>query len=205
MTLTKEFIQKALSHKVWDFGNQVLYDLCASHPHHKNDDEIIAKVWLIGRSYAAAIERRRNKTSTDGDDFYENKVSPEIKKSDIDIWFKELSTSSVNNVSIALKTHKDVTDLFKNISGHDKRSLASKYLHFHFPDRFYIYDSRAHNGIKMLTDGIGRLPNQLNQFDDVYARFFLRCKALNNEIIGIFGRKLSPRELDKVLLEKSKA
>ena len=33
--------------------------MCACYPTHKVIDQIRAKIWLIVRSYAAAIERRR--------------------------------------------------------------------------------------------------------------------------------------------------
>ncbi len=61
--ISKDDVEKALSNTAWDLGNQVLYDLCSKHPFHKTPQEIIAKVWLIGRSYAAALERRKNKRS----------------------------------------------------------------------------------------------------------------------------------------------
>lgn len=54
---------------VWDIGNRILYDMCGAHPEHSQDGEIVAKVWLIGRSYAASIERCRNAKHI-GDDFY---------------------------------------------------------------------------------------------------------------------------------------
>jgi len=49
----------------------VLYDLCKQHPLHTDADEIVGKVWLIGRSYAAAIERCKNADSFDGDFYYD--------------------------------------------------------------------------------------------------------------------------------------
>src|SRR5438477_314230 len=98
--LTSEFVEGALLEKVWDVGNGVLYDLCAANPEHTRDDVIIAKIWLIGRTYAAAIERRR---------------------------------------------------------------------------------------------------------DNVYARFSLRCRDLNQRIDLLAGRHLSPREFDKVLLAFGRA
>lgn len=54
------FVEKALADSAWDMGNQVLYDLCRRHPGHSEPGEILAKIWLIGRSYAAAIERGRS-------------------------------------------------------------------------------------------------------------------------------------------------
>src|SRR5438132_8627778 len=153
--LTSEFIKRALLEKVSDVGNQVLYDMCAANREHTRDDVIIAKIWLIGRAYAAAIERRRDKGDTVGDAFYETKVGPQIRDSDIDKWFEALNNVSNEDVNLNLETHKRVMDLFTKISGLEKRSLASKYLHFHFPSRFYIYDSRAYKAISELTEPIG--------------------------------------------------
>ncbi|MBI3609982.1 MAG: hypothetical protein HY204_04660 [Nitrospirae bacterium] len=199
--VTKGFIEAAIDWLVWDFGNDVLYDLCRDHPDHADDGVIIGKIWLIGRSYAAAIERRnKNHSKYSGDQFYEKVVAPKIKQSEIDWWFKTIADSDPTNSDLAIKFHKKLMDLFREISGKDKRSLASKYLHFHFPDRFYIYDSRAQKAIVKLTEGVGRknLPRVVH--DPPYAKFFLRCLSLVEQITPVIGRRLSPRELDKVLL-----
>jgi hypothetical protein len=203
--LTPEFVRRALSESAWDFGNQVLYDMCASNPGHARDDIIIAKVWLIGRTYAAAIERRRSTDDALGDALYETVVAPKMRISEIDIWFRALNTSSNEDMALNLETHMRVMRLFTEISGLEKRSLASKYLHFHFPSRFYIYDSRASKASSELTEPIGRNLPLLRECDDVYARFSLRCRDLNQQIDSLAGRRLSPREFDKVLLTYSRA
>jgi len=64
--LIPEFLSKAISETAWDFGNQVLYDMCRANPQHKEDRIIIGKIWLIGRSYAAAIERRWQTVGPEG-------------------------------------------------------------------------------------------------------------------------------------------
>jgi hypothetical protein len=46
----------------WDFGNEILYSMCRQNPFHDKPEIVTAKVWLIGRSYAAAIERGRKKS-----------------------------------------------------------------------------------------------------------------------------------------------
>jgi len=134
--ITKQEIDEALEkNRVWDLGNRALYDLCSSHPHHKTNEEIIAKVWLIGRAYSAAIERRKNKDlDSPGDFFYENKVAPAIKNSEIDDWFDLLKNYPTPENAIAI--HFRLTKLFCDISKLEKRSLASKYLHFHFRKLF---------------------------------------------------------------------
>ncbi len=202
--LTSEFIGRALLEKAWDVGNQVLYDMCAANREHIRDDVIIAKVWLIGLTYAAAIERRRDKGDAVGNAFYETKVAPQIRNSDIDKWFEAVDSGTKEDMALNLETHKRVMDLFTRISGLEKRSLASKYLHFHFPSRFYIYDSRASTVISKLTKSIGRRLPSLREHDDVYARFSLRCLNLNERIDSLVGRHLSPREFDKVLLAYSR-
>jgi len=200
--LTPEFVNGALSNRTWDFGNDVLYKLCEENPDHTRDDIIIAKILLIGRVYAAAIERRRATDDIMGDAFYETKVGPMIRNEGIDEWFRGLRTSPTDDVATILEVHKKLMDLFRKITGLEKRSLASKYLHFHFRDRFYIFDTRASKAVSELTLRIGCLP-VLRDHDAVYARFFLRCQKLNKEIETFFCRSLTPRELDKVLLKQA--
>ena len=52
-----------ISNYDWDFSNKVLYELCSNCPTHKIKYEVLAKIFFIGRIYAAAIERRKNKKS----------------------------------------------------------------------------------------------------------------------------------------------
>ena len=95
---------------------------------------VIGKIWLIGRAYAAAIERRKGNFNFEGDDFYVEVVAPRIINSGIDSWlspFQQDQNIDRNNMQLTLKVHADVTNLFYEISGLKKRSLASKYLHFH--------------------------------------------------------------------------
>jgi hypothetical protein len=88
--LTHKLVSSAVSQTVWDFGNQVLYDMCRTNPEHKRDQIIIGKMWIIGRTYAAAIERRRRMEVASGDAFYETVVAPKIRKSSIDSWFETI-------------------------------------------------------------------------------------------------------------------
>ena len=72
--LYQEFL-KQNNHR-WEFGNSILYRMCEENPLHNDADVIVGKIWLIGRSYAAAIERRRNADGYQGDDFYFDAVAP---------------------------------------------------------------------------------------------------------------------------------
>lgn len=58
---------------IWSAGNATLYSLCAEFPLHTDAQKVIGKLWLIGRAYTAAIERRptsREKQKVPIDEYY---------------------------------------------------------------------------------------------------------------------------------------
>ena len=122
------FLKRSAECTGWDKGNRVLYDLCRKYPWHTDEEEICAKMWLIGRSYAAAIERRP-KSDYVGGRFYQDVVGPKIRNSKIDKWLASIARyrkPSWENCSDIIAVHKKLTDLLYKISGVEKRSLASK-------------------------------------------------------------------------------
>lgn len=185
----------------WTLGNSVLYKLCKDHPLHKTDEEVSAKIWLIGRAYAASIERRKKKYNIN-DDFYSDVVVPKIRKSDIDKWIKNSKTE--RSKESCLLAHKKTTDLFKDISGLKKRSLASKYLHFHLPDLFFIYDSRSGGAINVLLRelNVGTIDSKFNdnKSDKGYFSFFTKCLKAQKEINKQYNVLLNCRQLDTLLI-----
>src|SRR4051812_44925252 len=87
-TLSASFVRSALRRDFGAIGNRVLYNLCAQNPRHSLPEAIGAKVLLIGRTYAAAIERRKNVDPKRAQrDFYPQDVVPVIRRSKIDQWF----------------------------------------------------------------------------------------------------------------------
>ncbi len=198
--ITKTDVESAQQKWVWDLGNCVLYDLCKNHPEHKLAEEIVAKLWLIGRVYAASIERRRNAEEI-GDDFYELKVVPAIRDSHIDMWIASISPTGVPGAPSTIFTHKKLTDLLKEITGLEMRSLASKYLHFHRPDAFYIYDSGASEAINKVAPRLGKIPEiTVDACDGEYKDFVRRCVWLRDHIDKTHSIKLTPRQIDKLLI-----
>lgn len=203
--LNKNLIDKAQKQKGWEFGNRILYDMCRDYPNHNMRDQVIGKFWLIGRAYAAAIERRKTANESN-DHFYTEKVAPTIQKSKIDIWLKSLKKIeflSYENLRCILIVHKNLLNLIKNLTGLEKRSLSSKYLHFHFPHLFFIYDSRAVSSIRKFTSPCGNKINFGEDIDTEYAKFCLRCLKLKDEIKTKYNEELTPRELDNLLLTAS--
>lgn len=208
MIIELEDIQNGLVSTQWDFGNEVLYNLCKENFQHREEDKIIAKVWLIGRSYAAAIERRRNKAGIN-DDFYTEVVAPAFKNSKLDSYLNDLKQCEEitnENIERILLTHNYLMQVIKEITDLEKRSLCSKYLHFHLPNLFYIYDSRV---LEVIRQYVSRPPRDMKHIynspdvDTEYAKFFLKSFELRNSIENMFGLKLSPREVDKVLIVKA--
>ena len=125
----KAAIQAAQAPSPWRVGNDVLYDLCGTRPKHTNEAEVIAKIWLIGRTYAVAIERRRVKYE-ENDEFYVNTVAPAITESNIDVWIqraKRYDRPCAESWPTLLQVHHETTQLFSRISGLEKRALESSH------------------------------------------------------------------------------
>jgi hypothetical protein len=199
-----EVINNSQSTK-WDLGNEVLYKLCKENFYHQNEQQILAKVWLIGRAYAAALERRRNK-ETINDNFYLDSVVPKFKESNIDEYLSRLQkydSIDMNNVVEVLQAHNFVTKLTKSITLLDKRSFSSKYLHFHLPRLFFIYDSRVVSSLRQFISKAPKVYREIIKSDDVdteYAKYVCKCLAVKDEIKQQHGIELTPRQLDNILI-----
>ncbi|MHC1732807.1 MAG: hypothetical protein AB9888_12380 [Bacteroidales bacterium] len=201
-------IYNAKQKNVWDFGNSLLYEMCNSTFTHTQDDQILAKVLFIGRIYAVAIERRRNKQETLGDDFYIDTVAPAFKNSDLDkhlAALKKINQIGLNELKPILETHFYLTSIINKITDLNKRSFSSKYLHFHLPELFFIYDSRAVKGMQYF---INRVPGnyvhltQLNTVDENYAKFYCKCFELKKQIEENYHIVLTNRQFDNLLLNR---
>ncbi len=204
MKITKEMIKQSKVNPDWDFANGILYNLCKNYPKHTEHKYIIAKVWLIGRSYAAAIERGRRKDGPSSENFYETDVAPKIRNSKIDVWLNEISDQTLETAQFAasVKVHAELTALFETISGLKNRSLASKYLHFHKRNAFFIYDSRAEKAVSQIEFPTPK-PRRKIEGDEAYCRFVLRCFALQEYIKKEFKADLTSRQIDNLLLQIS--
>ena len=189
-----------LKDKKWMLGNNILYKMCSDHPNHTDPEEIRAKIWLIGRSYAAAIERRTKKTHIN-DDFYDYVVQEFIKfnsKNNFDEKLSRLKNKEFNKETLKeiILIHYEITKFFKELTGKEKRSLASKYLHFHVPI-FPIYDSRAKNSINKIIKG---KVNNLTG-DEEYEKFCNKILFLYDLIKNQTGKTPTLREIDTYLIK----
>lgn len=189
---------------VWTYGDEVLYNMCRERPNHDIPEISVSKVWLIGRSYSAAIDRY-GKEVYNGKDFYTDKVLPMMEKigKDLDEKLNALRGNGTitEGLSSILSVHKYLVDQFAEITQQDKRSLVSKYLHFHCPDKFYIYDSRACGAVKELIEKYDKkLLTGCGYYDTEYASFVCRTIELTEIIEGVIGKQVTPRQVDNFLL-----
>lgn len=206
MRLTSKLIKRALSEdETWGLGNQVLYDLCHRYPRHLVDAEIVAKIWLIGRAYSASIERGRSAAAGDqlsNDQFYGLAVPDALRESKLDQKLKALAkfeSCDESSVATALDAHAHLVRVFHSLTGKGKRSLASKYLHFHQPNLFFIYDSRAVWSIRALRVQSHSIDVPRGA-DPAYATFVSAAMGVRESVLSRFGRNLNPRQLDRLLL-----
>jgi len=188
-TLTREFIADVLSQSILDPRSRALYDMCFFHRHHFQDEIVADKLRLIGRLYAEYGA---------GLGFSPELGAHRLSKSPVDRWFSTLASAEELDSWLLLELHKRVMDVFADLPESEARSLAAKYLHFHFPELFFIHDSRVDRAARRLAGGeCGFLA--MGDLDPVYGRFHACCRKLAEWMAPELGRRLSPRELDRVL------
>lgn len=206
--ISESVIRRARDNQLDPFfiGNKALYDLCKQYPDHTNASEIISKIWLIGRTYAAAIERRRPRPelpSVSGDSFYIDCVAPAVISADVDARLATLrghDDPSAARLKV-LSVHSYLVNVFFGFTGLNKRSLASKYLHFHFPKIVFLYDDRAVKALAFLRAKLSiATPAIPANSDPSYGSFVTTALVLRDMIRREHGEILTPREVDRVLL-----
>lgn len=180
------------------YGNEVLYRMCSEKPRHRDIDIIKSKLWIIGRAYSAAIERKA------GPDFKIETAAEILKASEIDSHISRLSKiarTDESNLDTLLCAHKCLTDALQSATGIEKRSLASKYLHFHTPKAVFIFDSIANRNLRNRLSQVKKRFACDGKHDGQYEAFARRCIFFRD---NVFERELgalaSPRRIDMHLL-----
>jgi len=193
-----------LDNKRYELANSILYKMVADYPSNADIDSVVAKIWLIGRSYSASVERRKNKSTTSNGDFYYDYVGPAICGSSIDSGISALRTeTSITSDTIieVCRLHKCLMDILQKQTEMDKRSLTSKYLHFHLPNIVFIYDSRVQSVISSFVDEKDRI-DVPPDVDGTYYRYCLKAYEVYKKVKSDsrFTGMCLPRIVDNVLL-----
>jgi hypothetical protein len=188
--LTREFITGALADSVLEPRMRALYELCFMHRHHFRDDIVADKLRLLVRLCADRGIRMR--------DFSPEYIAHRLGRAEVDRWFGGLATAEKLDIALLLEVHKHMMRVFDDLDEAEARSLASKYLHFHFPELFFVFDSRVEAAAVALGEGdCGYLA--LTEHDPTFGRFYACARKLVDKMTPLVGRRLSPRELDRVL------
>jgi hypothetical protein len=188
--LTREFVADTLAQSILDPRTRALYELCFLHRHHFQDDIVADKLRMIVRLCA--------EHGMDVGRFSPEFAAHRLGQSGIDCWFAGLATAEQLDSALVFEMHKRVMDVFDDLPADQARSLAARYLHFHFPELFYLYDSRVDAAAMDLGQGeCGYLARA--EHDPLYGRFFACCRKLTERLAPLAGRRLNPRELDRVL------
>ena len=181
------------------YGNAVLYRMCSEKPLHENIDVIKSKLWIIGRAYSAAIERKA------GPDFNIENLANALKNSQLDehiLQLQKITRTDELNLDTLLSAHKYLTKIFQKATGLEKRSLASKYLHFHAPKAVFIFDSIANKNLRNRLFEIQKKFTCEGLHDNAYEAFSRRAIYFRDNIFELeIGAGATPRRIDMHLLQ----
>lgn len=188
--ISREFIADTLAQSILDPRTRALYELCFLHRHHFQDDIVADKLRMMARVCAEhGMEVR---------DFSPELAAHRLGLSGIDRGFAGIATAEHLDHTLVYDLHKRVMDVFDDLPAAQARSLASRYLHFHFPELFHIHDERVEAAAYELGGGeCGYLVR--SEHDPDYGRFFACCRKLSDRFMLMAGRRLNPRELDRIL------
>jgi hypothetical protein len=192
------------------YMNEILYRMCSEQPDHAEPEVVASKIQLIGRSYAATLERGA------GDGFSYDEFGREFVSrygEELDSYLMDLRKTGrieqSENQEKLLCTHQFLMNALGCLTRHDrrlegatKRSLASKYLHFHSPLNVFIYDSVVVAQLAKEVRGAS-LPladSSRHTVDSDYAKFVNQILYYRGIEEGrTSGIRLSPRRLDTEL------
>jgi len=177
------------------YGNTILYRMCEEKPLHDDLDVVRSKLWIIGRAYSASIERKAGK------DFKIDDVANILIESEIDQKIRQLNEIgriNESNMDELLSAHEYLMLLLKKATDVEKRSLASKYLHFHAPMSVFIYDSVVRNKLRCKLREIGKTRFPVSKrHDDEYESHVIRCIYYRDNVYEKeLGALATPRKLD---------
>jgi hypothetical protein len=198
-------IRRARVRRPTDFGNDRLYELCRRYPGHNEPSHSIAKVWLIGRAYSAAIERG---STVEGAGRLWEIVGRAMRKSRLDRLLHILPDGRSpwpERLAGAVQVHEYLMGVWASKGAKGKRSLASKYLRFHRRDIFPMFDSFASSAIRKVTPDkahVDRFP--VAKGDTTYKAFCERYAWLLQHIRRKFNVRLTLRQVDRLLLAIAK-
>ena len=182
------------------YGNDVLYRMCVDHPNHTVPDDVYSKLWIIGNAYSVSLQRKAGIKNA------LKKAASVLIENDVDVLISSVDCIdhlTNENLHISLDAHARFRRILGKVAALDRRSLASKYLHFHRPKAFFIFDSVVNIHIRQrlrATEKACRrfkIQESWSEFDKEYASYCLRAIYYRDNILKCVNA--TPREIDKDL------
>lgn len=166
-------------HRRYALGRNALYALCGS-ARHDDPEATVSKLWLVGRSHSAALERTHVPQA-------ERKKEPYWRAAEalrklrvdekLDAVRKRGESYDDAHVEAIDACVASVTDALSHVMGQRKLSLATKYLHFHAP-ALPIFDSVSQAVYKSFIDQRGGGEGKYG----THVRRFVRVRDALNEL-----------------------
>lgn len=194
-----------------NFGNMVLYRMCKDEPRHNIPEVVTGKLWLIGRAYAASPQRGAGEAPEGAsDDFFEylaqiNRESWLALDAHLD-QLTETNEFSAASLPLIVRVHWEFMNLVSEAirtrrlqpgrQPRSNRSFASKYLHFHRPDHFPIYDSYVTAALSRETKKNDLVGCPEDRVDPSYAQLCRRILAYRASHPQLTLRQLDQRLYD---------
>jgi len=133
-------------HERWGILDEELYGLCDRHPGHSDLAAVLAKVAIIGRTYATRIEATMAGGRSESPGAVVYQVAEILRKNgeELDSMLASLPSGpslDASSLESIVRAHGIITMwLAQQPSGNAPKSFVSKYMHFHRPC-VPIYDS----------------------------------------------------------------
>ena len=193
-------------------GKNILNGYVAKHYYLDLDEEKPPCISLDEKEIKSLVEQLKDeyrnqicKIEKQAEDIGAKENKLQIRENELDDKLKYLKSTtevSLDNLQEILYVHKFLVNQITEITKLEKHSLASKYLHFHLPNHFFIYDSRAAGSITRFVHKERK--EILLEGDEVYVDFCMRAMQLRKYIFEKYGEKCSPRDIDNFLLYENK-
>lgn len=190
--------------------------ICREHPGHAVPAEVMMKVLLIGRGYAAGLERSIRADGSGRSGLLQATAHLTAHAEEIDLLLEglpsEVDRLSARVLEPVLRVHGRLVEILRQITrdGKSTRSFASKYLHFHRPV-FPIFDQYVVAHLPRLLRSLppeirrpvpsGLFPApQCPPIDRTYQAFVERMWQLQ-EAASAVGAEPTVKELDFLILQ----
>lgn len=191
----------------WGVLDDELYSLCSRCPDHGALPNVVAKVAIIGRSYATRIEATSGGGPSDAPGGAILRVANILSRhgSELDSLLKNLPADKYldpSTLEAIVLAHGTVTMWLKDeTGGRAPKSFVSKYIHFHRPCA-PIYDSYSRKALAVLRRKALKSPLFPYNKEVMYATYWEQCLAFAEAMAEAEASGLHPtvKQMDTFLL-----